>query len=224
MPSLVRNAGVGGATTNLTGLNCTTALTVAIWARLTGSSTSTDVIRHASTANAARDGYRVGFNATEMRLDILGATGSQNYAAISGSPHRDGRWHHLVATYDSVSNRINGYRDGHLVTYNTTVTQDISANASCTTTLNPNVIGNGFGFLFFDFQILPNVVVPASDVRLLMNPRYTYPGVMGRYWGLQFRTTTGTGPIRDESGNGNNLTITQTIQQGEEPPYLPTIG
>lgn len=226
MPSLVKNSGVGGSTANVTGLNCTTALTIAMWCRCgQGSNPSTDVIRQASTANAARDGYRFGFAATAVRLDILSATGSNNHDAIQNSPHRDGRWHHYVVTYSDPNNEIFGYLDGKLI-QRTATTQGISANASCTTTFNPNIIGNGNHFFYFDLQILPDVVVPQADIPVLMNPKYTYPGVKGRYFGLQFRTTAASAnALRDESGNGNNLTISpSTIHQGEEPPYLPTIG
>jgi hypothetical protein len=223
MPSLVRNTGVGGSTANVTGLNSSTGLTVALWCKLSGgASTSTDVIRHASTANAARSGFRIGFSAADFRLDILGATGSNNYAAVTGV-HRNGRWNHFAATHDNATNTLLGYWNGNL-TQRTNATQDITADAACTTIWNPAVIGSGSGFLFFDLQILPNVVVPPSDVKLLMNPRYSYPNVKGRYFGINFRTTAaGTNALLDESGSGNNLTISPSaFQQGEEPPYLPT--
>ena len=223
MPSLVRNASVGGSTTNVTGLNCTTALTVALWHRMQ-SNDATDIIRHASTANNARDGFRLGFIATELRMDILGATGSTNYAAITGSPHRDGRWHHYVVTYDSTTDQMRGYVDGKLRTSIGNATRNITANASCTTTWNPNVIGSAGGHFFFDFQILPDVVVPPSDVPLLMDPRYQYQGVKGRYFGLGFTTSAAaTGGCIDESGNGNNLTISPSaFQAGPEPPFRST--
>ena len=102
-------------------------------------------------------------------------------------------------------------------------TQNISANAACTTSLNPGVVGSGEGFRHFDLQILPDVIVPPQDVPLLMNPDFSYPGIKGRYYGKNFCTTaSGTGALRDESGNGNNLTLLNPVQQGEEPPYKPT--
>lgn len=226
MPSLVRNTSVGGSTTNVTGLNCTSALTVAIWVKChQGTSVATDILRHASTANNARDGYRIGINNTEFRLDILGPTGSNNYAPIQFGPHRDAKWHHYVVTFSDAANEMFGYVDG-VLRQRTAATQGISANASCTTIWNPNVIGSGSNFLFFDLQILPDVVVPAQDVPLLMDPAFQYPGVKGRYFGRNFRTTAaGTGACRDESGNGNHLTISPSaFQQGEEPPIRPTFG
>lgn len=224
MPCVVRNAGFAGSTTNVTGLNSTNNLSVAIWCRLTGTGGACDIMRHASTANVARDGFRIGFSNTEFRLDILGATGSNNYGAVQGGRHRDGRWHHFAAVFNTTANTINGYLDGRLWQTTTGVTQNISANASCTTVWNPNILGNGAGFQYFDLQILPDVVVPPEDVPLLMKPQLLYPGVKGRYFGLQFRTSAvGTGACRDESGNGNNLTIsTAAFQQGEEPPFRPT--
>jgi hypothetical protein len=178
-----------------------------------------------STANTARDGYRVAFTTTTVLFGLRDGTGSTNYNAITGAPHRDGNWHHYAMTFDSATNEMRGYVDGMLRTI-TTATRDVSANASCTTSLNPNETGSGYGFLFFDMQILPDVVVPPGDIRLLMDPRVQYPGVKGRYFGLNFRTTAaGTGALLDESGNGNNLTVSpSTIHQGPEPPWRQVLG
>jgi hypothetical protein len=215
---------VGGSTTNVTGLNCTTALTVAIWAKLIGGAPSTDIIRHTSTANVQRQGWRCGFGSLSFQLNIADTAGNTSYAAINPSPHRDGRWHHYLVTFDDAANVIRGYVDGALHTVLGSVTRDLTAAPSCTTTWNPNAIGNGNGFFLFDFQILPDIVVPPQDVRLLMDPRVQYPGVKGRYFGLNFNTTAaGTGACIDESGNGNNLTISPSaFQQGEEPPWRST--
>lgn len=215
---------MGGTTANVTGLNCTTSLTVALWSRFVGSGGGQDIIRQSSTANTARSGWRCGFTTTTFLLAVFDNAGATSYNAIAGSPHRDGKWHHYAVTYDSATDQVRGYVDGILRTSLNNATRNITANALCTTNLNPNNIGSNAGYLFFDLQIFPDVVVPAQDVRLLMNPLYKCPGLKGRYFGINFRTTAaGANALQDESGSGNNLTISPTaFQQGAEPPYLPT--
>lgn len=218
MPSVWRNANSVATATNLTQLNTTTNYTVAFWAKL---AVDGDVMRHASTANGARDGYAFTFNAADLQARHFFAATSSNYTVISGGPWRNGRWQHFAIVYNgSVANGfINGVLRGR------TTANPPTANASCTTTLTPAIAGTFNGNLF-DFQLLPGIAVPLADVPLLMNPRFTYPGIKARWFGLEF---TGVGPsstLRDESGNGSNLTTTATgvLHPDAEPPYLPTLG
>lgn len=223
MPSVNRNAGTAATATNLTGLNATTGLTVAFWLKNFGQGGG-DIIRHASTANNARDGYAVCFTSTELNPRIYGAAAGGSFVAMTNSPHRRGQWVHFAFTFDDATNQMLGYRDGKLVQV-TTVTTDMTANASCTTTLAPGIVGT-LTALLFDLQILPDVVVPPQDIPLLMDPRVKYPGIKARYFGLEFRSIGGSTVLRDESGNGNNLTTTAgaVLSQAEEPPWRQVFG
>lgn len=218
MPSTWRTS---GSATNLTQLNTTSSYTVAFWARQRDFG---DVLRHASTANVARDGYAFYFNSSELVARHCNAVGSANYVAINQSPHRDGRWGHYAVVYDGVTN-LHGFFNGVLRLRIGNATRVPTANASCTTSIVPGITATFFGNLF-DLQILPGVAVPLDNVKLLMNPRYTHPGIKARWFGLGF---TGVGPsstLFDESNNGSNLTTSSTgfCYPDAEPPYLPTLG
>jgi hypothetical protein len=219
MPSVWRNAVTDGTATNLTQINTTSSYTVSFWAKFTGTG---DIMRHASTANAARDGYGFSFSTGELLVRHFTGTGSTNYIASSGGLLLSPTWQHYAVIYSGgvLLTFINGEFRNRTVAANAP-----TANAACTTTLTPNLTGTFNGNLF-DFQMLPNVAVPVSDVITLMDPRYRHPGVRARWFGLQFPGTGPSSTLRDESGNNSNLTTSATgrLFPDVEPPYLPTLA
>lgn len=226
MPSVYNRASSPASASNLFGLNATTGVTVAFWYKyLGGQSFVGDIIRQYGAATN-RAGYRVSVFGNDLQVDILGAAGttlsSLNFLLARVRPTR---WNHIAVTFDDATNIVAGYVNG--VLWNrTTNTRDMTDNTTtCTTQLLPNISGIYTGWCF-DVQVLPNVVVGSGDIPLLMNPTYSYPGVMGRYFGLDFITTEASGTIYDESGNGNNLTVAAgvTLEQGDEPPFRPTFA
>lgn len=224
MPSVLYRTVIPASATNLTGLNATTAVTIAFWVRSVAANPNGDIIRHSSTANRTRDGYYVGFVGTGIQIIIYGSAGSSTSNFSNTWQHRNNRWAHWAVTFDNATDAVRAYFNGKLIGTGTNA-RDMTANASCTTDLpsgqvNSSLIGN-----VFDLQVIPNVAVPASDIPLLMNPTALYGDVRARWFGLQFRQPGASGTVFDESGNGNNLTASATLAaclQGEEPPWRST--
>jgi hypothetical protein len=179
-------------------------------------------MRHASTANAARDGYGFSFTTSELLVRHFTGTGSTNYIASSGGLLLSPTWQHYAVIYSGgvLLTFINGEFRNRTVAANAP-----TANAACTTTLTPGLTGTYNGNLF-DFQMLPNVAVPVSDVKNLMNPRYKHPNVKARWFGLEFPGYLANQTLRDESGNNSNLTTSSSgrLFPDEEPPFLPTLA
>lgn len=180
-----------------------------------------------ATANVGtRDGYCLTTATGGVVLRVMGSTNSSDSSTNAQQmPLYHGIWQHVAVTFDDATDQVRFYRNGvlRIAALNT---RDMTSNASCTTLLCGNTLQ---GFLLgniFDVQVLPDVTVPPQDIPLLMNPKYQYHGVKGRYCGLGFRTVAVNGTLLDESGNGNNLTVNATIPavQGAEPPLTPTFA
>jgi hypothetical protein len=231
MPSLEARgfAGALATATNLTGLNATTGVTVAFWVRpspLEATIITADIVSQFQTGTNNRDGYGVQLGNNGVGIRIGGSAGvNDTSASATQCPVLHGVWQHIGITFDNSTDFVRFYRNGAMVHSGANI-RDMTANASCTTTVCPNSItGNLIGGLF-DLQLLPDVVVPAQDIPLLMNPKYSYHSVKARYCGVNFRTVAASGTLLDESGNGNNLTVSATVsaEQGAEPPLTPTFA
>jgi hypothetical protein len=174
-----------------------------------------DVFEQRNTATASRDGYFVGFSATNLELRVYGSAGTTTTSFTQlQTKHQEGRWKHYAMTFDDASNAVRCYVNGMMVGASTN-SRDMTATASCTTRLGgAGVIGMS-AYSLFDLQVFPDVVVPPSDIPLLMKPDVLLGGCRGRYCGLAFRGT----PI-DESGNGNDLS--GTPHPDAEPPWRST--
>jgi hypothetical protein len=225
MPSVEHRGGTGLATaTGLTGLNATTGVTVAFWVR--PRSYAGDIVAQLQTGNAARDGYLVALASSGLTFRIADSAGATDttigYATM---PVLLGVWQHLAVTFDDSTNFVRVYRNGALAA-TASNTRDMTDNASCTTWACGNQVYGALVGSVFDLQVLPDVVVPAQDIPLLMNPKYTYHGLKARYFGVGFRTIAASGTPVDESGNGHDLTVGAFIiaQQGAEPPITPTFA
>lgn len=214
--------------TNLTALNATTGVTVALWVRSgPGAGRAGDILRQSSTANTNRDGYRVGFNANGgFGIRVLGSAASadsyNSVAAISGHK-QDRRWRHFCVSFDNSTNEVRIYRDGIMVAISNNAT-DMTSNASCTTMLYDTGIQGTLTGDLFDVQVLPDYVISPADVRLLMNPTRQHEAVRARWCGRQFIHTDVAGVVRDESGNGNHITVNANAAiSTDEPPIFPTM-
>lgn len=226
------------STTNVTGLNATTGVTLAWWQFGIASADGTQspvagwIINHSSGGNDARDGYMVGWSANQqLTFYALGSAGSTVSTAGTYSS-QSGKWQHYTVVFENSSNSVWFYENGKLLT-RVANTRDMTANASTTTR-----IGSYAGSFtnadelrgaFFDLQIFPDVVVPPQDVPILMRPLDTYPGCKGRYFGIDCGAmdTGGVGVIRDESGSGNHLGLSNPpnkLELGPEPPFRFTIA
>lgn len=225
MPSAYTRTGNPPASqSNLFGLNATTGFTVSWWYKYLGGQSFTGRVFRQSGASNTRDGYSIQIIGNDVQVDVFGnagaTTASLNFLLALINPTR---WNHIAITFDDSTNQVVGYVNGKQWNQ-TTNTRDMTANGtSCLTELMPIGGANYIGWIF-DLQVLPDVVVRVGDIPLLMNPTYSYPGVKGRYFGLDFATTTGGSLVYDESGNGNNVTVTAgvTLEQGDEPPFRPT--
>lgn len=227
MPSLYVPSGFSVAVNaaNRTGLNATLGVTVAFWSR-NARSTGTlvgDVFRHTSTANANRDGYRIGFgSAGGIGIRVCGAaTNTDSYGASTATMQKNRKWQHWCLTFDDATNFVRGYLNGRLVLI-TTNTTDMTANAACTTAVPDSGIQGGFNGMLFDLRVMPDYVASVAEVRALMDPAFWHPAVKGRYFGRGFRSTVNGEVVRDESENGNDLTLATNAHLAEEPPLLPT--
>jgi len=230
VPSLYGAGAEAAAQAGLTGLNSATAFTVAAWVRfarrLNGVSGCTGVIlTHASTANTSRDGFQVGFDSARLFMRIGGAAASTDTSvSIVRSRASQFRWAHYVWAFDNATNRVSYFRNGALQGHELN-TRDMTVNALCTTRLNAGVVGSVNGEIF-DVQHLPSYAVEGTgEARLLADPRRQHHAVRGRWCGLGFRSLGASATLRDESGNGNDLTSNSIIgrcTQSDEPPYLPT--
>lgn len=225
MPSVYRfSTSTTAQGTNVTGLNYVAGgYTIAFWAK-GPTSNAGDVFRQASTANAARDGYYIGFASNELQIRHFTAASTFSRQPISASPQRENIWKHYAVTFDGTG-VVSGYLNGNLV-LNVTLTSIPTANASCTTTLTPGTNGTYTGLLF-DFQIILGASVPGQNIKKLMDPTVVNPNLKARYFGREFVGVGASGILRDESGNGNNLTTPATtgrLDIGEEPPIRPTFA
>jgi hypothetical protein len=219
--------------TNRTGLNATTGVTISWWHRplVYGSAVAPNggIINQASTANASRDGYSVGYNNNgQILFTVSGSAGTTNTAAFTGTiTGRQGRWHHYAVTFNDANNQVALYINAKLIGVGTN-TRDMTANAACTTTLFSNTFTtNTFYGCIFDLQLLPDTVVPAQDIGELMDPRMHITEAKGRYFGMEYAQVGLSGTIVDESGNGNNLTMPATgtpYFTWPEPPFRFTIA
>jgi hypothetical protein len=99
----------------------------------------------------------------------------------------------------------------------------MTANALCTTTIGgPNAVHS-----LFDVQYAVNTVLSDNDIIQLMNPRKRHPSITARYFGIEFKPPAVSSRVRDETGNGFDLTSSATARfcmPDAEPPYLPTLG
>lgn len=217
--SLVASS-VNATGTNLTGLNITNGTyTIAFWAKGPISANG-DVFRHSSTANSARDGYTVYFFPA-LRVQHYTATATTTYTAIGGSEGFENIWKHYMISYNGTHllPAVNGTAFARVAAAN-----QPTGNALCTTSLIS--VSGAFTGLLFDLQIIPNVSVPIEQARLLMNPTFRHPDVKARWFGREFIGVGVSSTLRDESGNGNNLTTGAGVQlpPGEEPPIRPTFA
>lgn len=222
MPSVYRFTSNSNATgTNVTGLNYIAGgYTFAFWAKLIGNA-SADVFRQSSSANVARDGYVIAFSTTGLQVRHNTATTTTTYQVLT-SAGRQGVWQHFALTYDGsiALGYVDGVLQGRLSAPNAP-----TANALCVTTLTPNVQGTFVGNLF-DFQIILGASVPGQNIKKLMDPTVVNPNLKARYFGREFVTLGINSTLRDESGNGNNLTTSATgrLDIGEDPPIRPTFA
>jgi hypothetical protein len=225
MPALHVRTTPAASGTNLTGLNATTGLTIAFWHRKRqGGTGAMDVFRQQNSATGARDGYYIGFSATELQLRIYGSAGATtSFINQQISRQQVGQWKHFAVTFDDASNVVLWYVNGMLVSRGTN-TRDMTAVAGCTTTLGGASVNGLSNYALFDLQVFPDLVVPPSDISLLLNPRIAYPGCRGRYAGLRFSDPGAGGLVVDESGSGNDLTAggSGTTLMDAEPPFRPT--
>lgn len=224
MPSVYNRATAPASASSRFGLNATTGVTLSWWYKYLGGQSFTGDIFRQSGASTARDGYRVGIVGNDLQVTIAGSAGttlsSLNFLLARINPTR---WNHVAVTFDDNSNQVVGYVNSKQWNQ-TTNTRDMTANGTtCLTEIMPSLTFTGW---MFDLQVLPDVVVGAGDIPLLMNPTYSHPGVKGRYFGLDFVTTTAGNTVYDESGNGNHVTVAAgvTLEQGDEPPFRPTFA
>jgi hypothetical protein len=216
MPSVFRNANTSGSATNLTQLNVTTAYTIAFWAKQPNG----DLFAHGSTANLARDGYAVWFDSVSINVRHCRATASTNFAALSTGWHQNRVWQHYALVWQN--SVLQCFVDGTLRN-RIAAAAAITANASCTTRLNPAIQGNQPQTIF-DLQIIPNAAVPEAGIKKLMDPKQSFPATRARWFGLEFGGAVSGGTVLDESGNNSNLTSVNSCFVDAEPPYLPTLG
>lgn len=225
--------GIVASAARLTALNSTTGVSLAFWYRKTlgGGNTGTDIFCQSDNANPARNGIFLHIPAATMAvtLNIQSATastassGTRTTAAI-----QSGRWAHYAVTFNNTGDFVRFYVDGDMVTTATNAT-NLTAVAGCTTRIGPNATVSGFGYgQLFDFQLLPNFVATPVEVQNLMDPRKTHPNMKARWFGLEYVSPGAGGVIRDQSGNGNNLTASASsaaaTAQGAEPPWRSTLA
>jgi hypothetical protein len=227
MPSVYRFTTNSNATgTNVTGLNYVAGgYTFAFWVKFQG--LAGDIIRQSSTANTARDGYLVSFTGSAtgaggLQVRHYTATTTTTYQILSNGLTRQGAWQHFALTYDG--SFVRGYVDGTLQA-RVSAPNVPTANASCSTTMAPNVNGTFVGNLF-DLQIILGGAVPEQAIKKLMDPTVVNPNLRARYFGREFVTLGINSTLRDESGSGNNLTTNATgrLDIDEEPPIRPTFA
>lgn len=221
MPSVYRLSTNSNATgTNVTGLNYVAGgYTVAFWARKEGA--AGDIFRQSSTANTARAGYVIAFTTVGVQVRHMTATTTTSYQVL-GIDGRVGNWRHFALTYDGSVAR--GYVDGVLM--NRLAAANVpTADALCSTTMVPGLNGTFIGHLF-DLQIILGGAVPGQAIPKLMDPSVVNPNLKARYFGREFVGVGASGILRDESGNGNNLTTSATgrLDMAEEPPIRPTFA
>ena len=223
MPSVYRLSTNSNATgTNVTGLNYVAGgYTFAFWANKLDVNAG-DIFRQASTANVAREGYGIAFTATSLQVRHMSATQTTTYTVVTISPHRQGVWTHYAVTYDGSNARA--YINGSQVSRTPAATIP-TGNALCSTTMVPGLNGTFIGHLF-DLQIILGGAVPGQAIPKLMDPTVVNPNLKARYFGREFVGVGAGATLRDESGNGNNLTTSATarLDIAEEPPIRPTFA
>ena len=229
MPAVTKNQ-QAIARAGLTGLNATTGFTVAFWARQNYSQLvylAQGNVFAQYNASTQRNGYAVGFQVDGTLTTVIHGSAGFTTSSIAGnSLSRSGQWAHYVVTFDDASDTVLGYVNGKLLG-RVTNTRDLTSTATSLTTQ----IGGSITSLtewrgsLFDIQVFPDVVITQDDIRHLMNPFESLPGLRGRYFGAQsVQYGTGVGGVRDESGSGNDLTATGAVPTEAEPPFRFTIA
>ena len=217
MPSAFLQASGNATATNLTQLNLTTAYTIAFWVK---GGRDGDIFAHGSTANLARAGYGIWFDAVSLNVRHCTATASTTYAALSVGWQKNAVWQHYALVWQS--SVLQCFVDGVLRNRIAAAVAP-TTNASCTTTLTPAIQGTYVGNVF-DLQIIPNAAVPVAAIPKLMDPKQSLPATRARWFGLEFAGVASGGTLRDESGNNSNLVAGVALDPDVEPPYLPTLG
>jgi len=220
---------------NLTALNATTGFTVAWWYRAMvygtgGALYNGDVFHQHGSTNTLRQGYGVYYNANgNLIVGIYGSAGADATTFTGPSYIRKGVWHHTAVTFDDAANSIQYYVNG-VEMGRAANTRDMVSTTSCVTRLagSSQSVANFFGYLF-DVQVFPNIVIRANEIPHLMKPNESLPGLKARYIGLRFSGAKQTTlPLEDESGNGNNLNVTNNTivdyQKVVEPPWRQTLA
>lgn len=229
MPAVTKNQQTISRT-GLTGLNATTGFTVSWWCRWNYSQIvylAQGNIFAQYNAGANSNGYSVGFNADGNLTAVVYGTAGWDAALISGNCLvRSGRWTHYAVTFENATDTVLAYVNGNLFG-RATNTRNLTSSATSMTTQ----IGSATNTLpewrspLFDIQVFPNVIMTPDDMRHLMNPLDTLPGLKGRYFGVQSQQNgTGVGGVRDESASGNDLTSTLLVPTDTEPPFRFTIA
>lgn len=219
--------------TNLTGLNATTGFTISWWFRAFAQPTTAfpgaGIFQHTQTTDATLNGYSVGMTTAGLFIvSICGAAGNSNTNITpSRFPHRSGQWCHFAVTFDDATDVVFVYANGDVIGRGTN-TQDMTSTSSVTSTIFPNTYVSVSAYAHvFDIQVLPNTVIPASDIYKLRDPRTLLPQTKARFFGLQCTEIALSGTIVDESGNGNNLTMPASgnlYRTAQEPPFRFTIA
>jgi len=174
-------------------LNLTNAVTVAAWVKT--NTTSGDRFIMTKWSGFSLESFRSW--APNGSFNII-VDGAQRVISFN-TDHKDGKWHYLVASYDSATHVVNLYFDGKLD--NTSTLSGLSSYAIQTSD-NPLNIGTWGGGYFkgsIDDARVYNRALSPEEVRY----HYNQGGPVG-YW----KFDEGSGPVaKDASANNNDATI-----------------
>lgn len=217
--------------TNITGLNSTTAFTVAFWHRSRPDSLrqtyNSDVFSQRSTANVNRDGFALYFQSGSLNVNLCAAAAnSQSTMGVANTEFVPGRWAHYAVVYSQALQRVTLYKNGisRATATNATV---VTANAACTTEFGAGSYQSAANHSLFDFQYAVNSALDSAEIGLLMDPRQRHPSITARYFGLGTGGYGASGLVIDETGNGFNLTANANggaVTLTDIPPFLPTLA
>tara|TARA_R100001443_G_scaffold24251_4_gene36536 strand:+ start:5639 stop:6373 length:735 start_codon:yes stop_codon:yes gene_type:complete len=191
-----------------------TAGSISLWAKLSTVSTTGNLFRAKVDSN---NFFNILYHASANELRFAYKAGGTNKTAVtSDAIEGDGKWHHIVATWNASEDEIKLYLDGTLKA--TTTGLGTFSGTLSEAGVGQNLTDGGFYKGYISNVAVFNRTITATDVLYIQNRSATddakfYPMDISNMANLvgYYRFEAGSGTTAfDSSGNGKNGTLVNT--------------